>query len=463
MYLNTLFERRKFGAYLTPIDVFKKFIFSEIKDLIYQYTWIDLFAGEGNLILPILEEVPKDRRVEFFRNHIFLFDIQKSMVEKAIENARKYGIPYDVAKRNIQVRDTLKNYPDIKQFKYPVYHITNPPYLYLGYIVKHSKEYLKYFSNINEGYQDLYQIALINDLRNGVEKMVYIIPTNFLFGYSISNKIREDFLKFYTIRKAVIFEKQVFEHTGTNVCICFFERKREPKAEPVIFKAIKVNSRVIEKEYRLLPQNFYRAGSEFEEFVSKYKVASPLKVEFYLTLEEVLNNKGSIEVKLLDANSYKITPYLVNKRLYEKLRKNPLFVRTLDTGDWNGRVGIYNLKEAFGVDGIVVSKAKYRTHPIQIFILPELKEEDLDLLKDYFNFVLEYLRNETDSEFLTTYKYSNSSYTRKYLGLTQVKKLLDTAPIHLMSKEEKRELRIFIDEKDINAIKKLLEKFRRKL
>lgn len=465
MSFNTLekFERRRFGAYLTPVDIFKEFILREIKDVVYQYTWIDLFAGEGNLILPILEEIPEDKRVAFFEDHIFLFDIQKSMVEKSIENACKYGIPYDLAKKNIQVRDTLQSYPDIKQFKYPVYHITNPPYLYLGYIVKHSKEHLKYFSGANDGYQDLYQIALINDLRNGIEKMLYIIPTNFLFGYSISNKIRKDFLKFYTIRKAIIFEKQVFKHTGTNVCICFFERKKEPKDAPITFKAVKINSSFMEKEYRLLPQNFYRAGSEFEEFVYEYRIASPLKVEFYLTLEEVLNNRGTIEVKLLDANSYEITTYWVNEKLYEKLEKNPLFVRTLDTGNWKGRAGIYNVKEVFGVDGIIVLKAKYRTHPIQIFITPELKKEDLGLLKDYFNFVLEYLRDRTDSEFLTTYKYSDSHYTRKYLGLTQVKKLLETAPIHLMSEKEKKELHKFIKQTDINGIKNILEKFRKKL
>lgn len=52
-----------------------------------------------------------------------------------------------------------------------------------------------YFSGPNNGYQDLYQIALINDLRNNIFNMIYIIPTNFLFGFSVSNKIRMDFLK----------------------------------------------------------------------------------------------------------------------------------------------------------------------------------------------------------------------------------------------------------------------------
>ncbi|MGQ9798883.1 MAG: hypothetical protein ACUVRG_06265 [Ignavibacterium sp.] len=168
-YISTDTKRREFGAHLTSIDIFRKFIFPKIKDDLYKYTWIDLFGGEGNLILPILETIPKNKRIEFFQNHILLFDIQKEMVEKAITNAQSYGIPRQIAEKNIILRDTLENYPDLKSLKYPPYHITNPPYLYLGYIAKNSERNLKYFSGPNEGYQDLYQIALINDLRNNLQ------------------------------------------------------------------------------------------------------------------------------------------------------------------------------------------------------------------------------------------------------------------------------------------------------
>ena len=147
-------NRRKLGAHLTSIDIFSKYILPEIKASLWDYSWIDLFAGEGNLILPMLELIPLKQRVKFFKEHIFLFDVQEPMVEQLVANAEKYGIPNDLAKTNIQKKDTLKDYPKfIKNLKYPPFHITNPPYLYLGYIAKHSArnlKYLEYFKGKNE-------------------------------------------------------------------------------------------------------------------------------------------------------------------------------------------------------------------------------------------------------------------------------------------------------------------------
>ena len=46
------------------------------------------------------------------------------------------------------------------------------------------------------------------------------------------------------------------------------------------------------------------------------------------------------------------------------------------------------------------------------------------------------MRSRSNSEFLTTYKYSSSNYTRKYLGLNQAKAIISTYPIFL-EKEKK--------------------------
>jgi hypothetical protein len=455
-------SRREFGAHLTSVDIFQKFILPEIKNILNQHTWIDLFCGEGNLILPILEAIPYEKRINFFKEHIFLFDIQKEMVKKSIENAEQYGIPHNIAKQNIKVADTLKDYPKfIKNLKYPAFHITNPPYLYLGYIAKNSARNLEYFKGQNEGYQDLYQIALINDKRNGLENLIYIIPTNFLFGFSVSNKIRKDIFPFYNIKKAVVFEKKIFEFTGTNVCICLFQKKYNSLIEPVVFEALKINNKITKKNYYLDPSNFYRAGSEFDKFVSEAKFKKPIKIKFYLTLEELKKNKGRNKINLLDVNNnlngyFSYYSYKVNQKFYRQLKNNPLFIRTLDTGRWEGRAGIYDAWEVFNVDGILVSKEKYRTHPIQIFLTPPMCKEDLFILKNYFNLILEHFRDITDSEFLTTFKYSNSDYTRKYLGLSQVKRLIETLPLNLMNTNEKNIMTNFIEKKNIVKIKDLL-------
>jgi type I restriction-modification system DNA methylase subunit len=429
-------KRRIYGEHLTSIQVFERCILPEVKDKLYSYLWADLFCGEGNLILPILNLIPPEKRESFFLKHIILFDIQEEMVEKAVKNACSYGIPEDIARQRIMIRDTIKDYPAfILNSEFPVFHITNPPYLYKGYIAKQksNKRLLEYFSGDFEPYQDLYQLAMMNDLKHGIKKMIYIIPSNFLFGSAISNKIREDFLKFYTIKRAYIFERKIFEHTGTNVCICFFERKPEPRKESITFEGIKINSEVKRKIYVLETKNHFRAGNDFDEFVSKYKSNKPFKFSFYLTMDEVEKNKGTnavsvIDVSVFDGKEYERKTLYVNDKLYERIKSNILFVRTLDTGKQEGRAGLYVIKDVYGVDGILVSKEKYRTHPIQLFFSPSIPVDVQLLLKDYFNMVLEYFRALTDSEFMTTYKYSDSEYTRKYLGLSQVKAIIETFP-----------------------------------
>ncbi len=128
----------------------------------------------------------------------------------------------------------------------------------------------------------------------------------------------------------------------------------------------------------------------------------------------------------------------VNKNLHEKLHRNILYVRTVDTGSIDGRAGLGIVKEHFGVDGIYVSGNTYRTHPIQVFLNPELSFNDQLLLRNYFNMILEHFREKLDSEFLTTYKYSNANYTRKYLGLTQVRRIIETFPYELEGEKKKR-------------------------
>ena len=174
----------------------------------------------------------------------------------------------------------------------------------------------------------------------------------------------------------------------------------------------------------------------------------------------MINNPGSLEIKVIDANKYENNQYKnlilkVNNKLSEKLRNNILYAQTVDTGSIDGRAGLGIIKEHFGVDGIFVSGNTYRTHPIQIFLEPVLVYDDQILLRNYFNTLLEYFRRELDSEFLTTYKYSNADYTRKYLGLTQVRGLIETFPYDF-KESDKNSLKSYIKKNEIKNIFKLI-------
>jgi hypothetical protein len=424
---------RSLGEHLTPSSVFTEFILPKIEGRIYEYIWIDLFAGEGNLILPILERIPVAERAEFFSRHIYLFDIQEKMVKKSIENAVNYGVPERLAESNITVQDTLDEYPYfLKKKTNSIFHLTNPPYLYIGYIAKNNGTdgKIKYFSGENRGLQDLYQIALMNDLRNNINQMIYIIPSNFIFGHSVSRMIRQAFLSKYDIKDAVIFEKRIFDKTGTNVAAFLFERSRQKK-EAMKFTALKINSTIQKKAYVLKKYNDYRAGSYFDEYVQKNR-KKLLNIHYYLKKEEIDQNPGEIEVTLLDSKEYNGEKYTkrkfsINESLYSKIKSNPIFLRTVDTGSEKGRAGLYSIPDYFDTDGIYVDGNTYRTNPIQVFIEPMLSENKLSIVTQRFNRTLNWLREETDSEFMTTYKYTyNCKYTRKYLGLTQARAIMET-------------------------------------
>jgi hypothetical protein len=266
----------------------------------------------------------------------------------------------------------------------------------------------------------------------------------------------------------LIFETQTFEFTGTNICIGFFKRKNNAKEEELRFMGTKIkkHSDILNKEYTLKPEYKYRAGSEFEEFLNAYYTVCPLKVDYYLLKIEVLNNKGDNLIPIIDANNYKNNHYKrdyikVNDYLKQKIESNKLYVRTVDTGSRNGRVGLSLIEKDFDVKGVYVSGNTYRTHPIQIFLEPVLKEEDQILLKDYFNFILEFFRKELDSEFLTTYKYSSAEYTRKYLGLTQVRKLIETFPILNMDDLSKSKIKESVEKKDVKIILTILNNIKK--
>jgi len=262
----------------------------------------------------------------------------------------------------------------------------------------------------------------------------------------------------------IVFETKIFEYTGTNICIGFFNKKKKPKSEKLEFKGIKIknNNRFFEKKYILKPEFKYRAGSEFDEFLAEFCVNKPLTVHYYLLKEDVLQNEGSNEISVIDANDYQNNKYKtiilhVNNNLKKRIVSSILYVRTVDTGSYDGRVGLGIISEDFNVNGILVSGNTYRTHPIQIFFEPIANPNEQNLLRKFFNFILEVFREKLDSDFLTTYKYSDADYTRKYLGLTQVRRLIQIFPFSELNEKNKEKLNGLINNKDFNGIFEFLK------
>lgn len=434
-------HRRTFGVHYTPSEIFMEHIFPKIASHLWEYCWVDFYCGEGNLIFPILESIAPERRADFFREHIRLSDIDNSVVSVCIRRAIELGIPAELAEKNIVQHDNLEELPLIIS-NFPLFHITNPPYLYLGYISKHpeTKPHLKYFEGKNNGLQDLYQIALANDLRAGIERMIYVIPSNFLFSEAGSNKARKLIFQSYNISSAIIFEKKIFSETGTNVMIGFFEKKKSISELPQTFELLKVNSKAVSKSMTISAANNWRAGGLFDEYVEKFP-KNKEKISFYLLMKDLDKNPGDKQISLIDSSEYTGSNYKrlnvgVSSQLANKIKENTLWLRTVDTGLEDGKVGIYDISETFGVSGIVVgSNYTYRTSPMQIFFEPPLSRTKQHFVQLWVNALLNYLREETDGEFMTTYKYSHSKYTRKYLGLKQAKRLMETCPVYLAETE----------------------------
>jgi methylase of polypeptide subunit release factors len=425
-------KRRPLGNHSTSMEIFYDFINPSIFKDLNNFAFVDMFSGEGNLILPILKNISTNKRNEFFRQSIYLFDLLPESIEKSIENAKSYGISREVAEKNILKWDSLDSFPErLKHLNKPIYHITNPPYLYSGYVGKsvHKGKGRSYFIGDNEKLQDLYQVAMINDLKNIIQKMIYILPSNFLFGSSGTKLIRNLFLPNYKINEAIFFEGGIFQYTGTNVAIFYMERSKK-LMESMTFPVTKIGNQIKNSLYHLEKINNFRAGSAFDDFINSHEKTNK-KITFNLSLQEINKNPGKNKVLLLDSTNYNNKEYskkefFINDRLFLKIKNNPIFIRTLDTGKNTGKAGLYFVKDMFNVDGIFTDGATNRTSPIQVFIEPELDMKETISFLLTFNKYLEELRTITDSDFMTTYRYSNYAlYTRKYLGLSQAKKLME--------------------------------------
>ena len=189
-------KKKEHGQFYTSRS---EYIFSgiEIPDDIECF--IEPFCGDGEMI-SYLENYCKTKNIEM--KPIEIFDI-----DPKIENAT--------------IQDTIIDPPDYRG----KYIVTNPPFLASNKIkIKHI--FKKY--NENDHFKCFLRTLIIDDDNFPIGGQV-VVPLNFLSSFrAIDTRIRNDFLKYYTITRINVFEEQVFDETGYVVCAFQFSRKKNP-------------------------------------------------------------------------------------------------------------------------------------------------------------------------------------------------------------------------------------------
>jgi hypothetical protein len=409
-----------YGVYRTPERVACETIYPMVARSMETHIVYDAFAGDGDLIFGLMRWLPDaDARARWFGAHAFLYDVRPEAVEHMRERAIALGVPKDIARERIRVRDTLAKPP---QHGENAIHITNPPWFYKGSLAKRpdaKDTWAHYFQHTS--YVDVYQLAMGNDIRLGVREAVYIVPPNFLFGDAVASTIRREVFRYYTVPTIVYYAHPIFETTDQHALVVHMKRKPNPDDEPQEVELVyREPHRVLRYRERLSVANGYRAGAAFDEYVGDANRLAPHTVRWYLTWDEVLRRRGNNTVRLLEVSVYGIATADIDDELLAELRANPYFLRTLDST--NGRrAGLYRVQDEYGVEGIVAQRT-HRTHPIQVRVYPPLPESYWDTVAEAFNATLERLRTQTRDGFMTCFRYGYSP--RRYLGLNQAARLL---------------------------------------
>jgi hypothetical protein len=317
----------------------------------------------GNLLNTIPENV---NIIDPFAGNVDLINL---LMNKKIKMNSCILYDIDPKTENTIKKDTLLNPPDYNN----KWVITNPPYLARN---KNKNKELYDLYNLN----DLYKISLKTII--GCEGGIIIIPLNFF-----SNKnstIRNEFLSKYKILNLNVFEESVFDDTSYTVCSFSFIKNDTNNDEQIIdttFFPTKEKKTIV-----LNVDNNYLFGADFFN---------------------IINHNNPLSIK-------RLTNYSDNKP------NSYLFIRTIDTGTIEGKINLSINKEYF------YGKETDRT--FATIILPneysDLTIEQQENICLEFNNMLNNYRDIYHSLFLTNYRNSTSSYSRKRIGFDVVYKLI---------------------------------------
>lgn len=267
---------------------------------------------------------------------------------------QKFGFDLDPKNAATIRQDTLNSPPGYDGYMV----LTNPPYL-----ARNKSENKDIFDRYQT--DDLYKAALISMLT--CEGGAVILPLNFFS--SKEDRVRKEFLSRFRITRMNVFEEQVFDDTDYTVCSFSFT-KEENVSQEVEFNFLPSG---IRKTFTIDLDKGYRIGAEF--------------------------------FQLLET----VSPIRVSRLLIGQAPNSKLFLRALDTGTEEGRIGLEMREQPF------FGKNTDRAFASLVFS-KELSEAAQQQVADEFNRIMKEQRELYQSMFLSTFRNSTAAGSRKRIS-----------------------------------------------
>ncbi|HLD38473.1 MAG: hypothetical protein US35_C0007G0003 [Parcubacteria group bacterium GW2011_GWA2_37_10] len=328
----------------------------------------------------------------------------KDLIEWAKRNGVEKIIGYDVDPKYIDNKAVFYNDSIINSKKYK-FIITNPPYLHKNKAYKEIKE--KYFSGKNVIFEDLYQASIFSILN--CEEGIIVVPLNFLCAEN-SHRIRSLFFDKFEIIKLNIFSEQVFDDTTYNVISFYFKKKEKPasinKISATIFPGRENIDLILEERFN------WQFGGDFVNRVAKTRN----QLGIYRLTENYLES-GEYKIEMALQNIKDKINYPVSKTFKEKMEKNIIFLRAIDSK--NGKkIQLEDIRN-YDIVGLV-GKNTSRNMAHLIFEKELPVSEQVELMNE-FNRQLNRERNKYFSFFLTNFRDNN----RKRISFDMAYKFLN--------------------------------------
>jgi len=351
-------NKKQFGQFFTKKS---DYILQGFEKFIKNKNVIDPFAGNGDLL---------------------------AWAEKNnCKTVKGFDSDEKLTKNRIFLRDSINNLISGE------FVCTNPPYLHKNKADKETK--LKFFSNENSRYEDLYQVSIKSLM--GFDEGNCIVPLNFLCAEN-SKKIRELFFNKFEIIKLNIFLEQVFEDTTYNV-ISFYFKKRKQESNINRIKATLYPNRK-EIDIVLYKNSGWKIGGEFTSIISKTK--NNLKIR-RLVENDLLENKREENAVVAIQNIKNKKQEKISRNTKKIINNNIIILRAIDSK--NGKkIQLEDIRD-YGIDALV-GKNTSRNSAHLIFE-KSLTIEEQEILMNKFNNILNQKREEYFSFFLTNFRDNN--------------------------------------------------------